>query len=130
MSEEQERLLREGDGFLSSQVSFDLEGPRKPVRRKSKKDDSEKTSKKRLADEQVTECPGCAAEIPEGDFVLLILSNFLFLIIVIFFLLFRLVCIHSEFSFLKRSLQYSGPISKLLFNADCINRFPSIRNLL
>jgi len=74
MSEEQERLLREGDGFLSSQVSFDLEGPRKPVRRKSKKDDSEKTSKKRLADEQVTECPGCAAEIPEGDFVEAILS--------------------------------------------------------
>ena len=74
MSEEQERLLREGDGFLSSQVSFDLEGPRKPVRRKSKKDDSEKTSKKRLADEQVTECPGCAAEIPEGEFVEAILS--------------------------------------------------------
>ena len=44
MSEEQERLLREGDGFLSSQVSFDLEGPRKPVRRKSKKDDSEGAS--------------------------------------------------------------------------------------
>jgi hypothetical protein len=74
MSEEQERLLREGDGFLSSQVSFDLEGPRKPVRRKSKKDESEKTSKKRLADEQVTECPGCAAEIPEGEFVEAILS--------------------------------------------------------
>ena len=74
MSEEQERLLREGDGFLSSQVSFDLEGPRKPVRRKSKKDDSGKISKKRIEDEKVTECPGCAAEIPEGDFVEAILS--------------------------------------------------------
>ena len=48
MSEEQERLLREGDGFLSSQVSFDLEGPKKPVRRKSKKDADGKTAKSEL----------------------------------------------------------------------------------
>ena len=53
MSEEQERLLREGDGFLASQVSFDLEGPKKPVRRKSKKDADGKTSKKRVEDDHV-----------------------------------------------------------------------------
>ena len=74
MSEEQERLLREGDGFLSSQVSFDLDGPQKPVRRKGKKDSTDKSSKKRLEEGQVTECPGCAADIPEGEFVEAILS--------------------------------------------------------
>ncbi len=74
MSEEQERLLREGDGFLSSQVSFDLEGPKKPVRRKSKKDSDERTAKKRVEDDQVTECPGCGSDIPEGEFVEAILS--------------------------------------------------------
>ena len=74
MSEEQERLLREGDGFLSSQVSFDLDGPQKPVRREGKKDSTDKSSKKRLEEGQVTECPGCAADIPEGEFVEAILS--------------------------------------------------------
>ena len=73
MSEEQERLLREGDAFLSSQVSFDLDEPRKPIRRKSKKDTTGTSSKKRI-DEQVTACPGCAADIPEGEFVEAILS--------------------------------------------------------
>ena len=74
MSEEQERLLREGDAFLSSQVSFDLDEPRKPIRRKSKKDTTGKSSKKRIDDGQVTACPGCAADIPEGEFVEAILS--------------------------------------------------------
>ncbi|MDE0707508.1 MAG: hypothetical protein OSB33_01020 [Candidatus Poseidoniales archaeon] len=74
MSEEQERLLREGDGFLASQVSFDLDGPQKPVRRKGKKDATDKASKKRLEEGHVTECPGCAADIPEGEFVEAILS--------------------------------------------------------
>ena len=74
MSEEQERLLREGDGFLASQVSFDLEGPKKPVRRKSKKDADGKTSKKRVEDDHVTECPGCGSDVPEGEFVEAILS--------------------------------------------------------
>ena len=74
MSEEQDRLLREGDAFLSSQVSFDLDGPRKPVRRKAKKDASGKASKKRVDEGKVTECPGCAADIPEGEFVEAILS--------------------------------------------------------
>ena len=74
MSEEQERLLREGDGFLSSQVSFDIDGPQKPVRRKANRDAAGKTAKKRLEDDQVTECPGCAADIPEGEFVEAILS--------------------------------------------------------
>jgi hypothetical protein len=74
MSEEQERLLQEGDAFLSSQVSFDLDGPQKPVRRNAKKDATGKTSKKRLEDGHVTECPGCAADIPEGEFVEAILS--------------------------------------------------------
>ena len=74
MSEEQERLLSEGDAFLSSQVSFDLEGPRKPVRRKSKKDKDGRASKKRIDGGEVSACPGCAAEIPEGEFVEAILS--------------------------------------------------------
>jgi hypothetical protein len=73
MSEEQERLLREGDAFLSSQVSVDLDEPRKP-RRKAKKDAAGKSSKKRIDDELVTACPGCAADIPEGEFVEAILS--------------------------------------------------------
>ena len=74
MSEEQERLLREGDAFLSSQVSFDLDEPRKPIRRKSKKDATGKSSKKRVDGGHVTACPGCAADIPEGEFVEAILS--------------------------------------------------------
>ena len=37
MSEEQERLLREGDGFLASQVSFDLEGPKSPQEENQRK---------------------------------------------------------------------------------------------
>ena len=37
MSEEQERLLREGDGFLASQVSFDLEGPKNPFEENQRK---------------------------------------------------------------------------------------------
>ena len=74
MSEEQERLLREGDAFLSSQVSFDLDGPKKPVRRKSKKDADGKASKRRVEDDLVTECPGCGSDIPEGEFVEAILS--------------------------------------------------------
>jgi len=74
MSEEQERLLREGDAFLSSQVSFDLDEPRKPIRRKSKKDSAGKSSKKRIDGGHVTACPGCAADIPEGEFVEAILS--------------------------------------------------------
>ena len=72
MSEEQDRLLREGDAFLSSQVSFDIDEPKKPVRRKSKKD--AKTATKRTGDDLVTACPGCASEIPEGEFVEAILS--------------------------------------------------------
>jgi hypothetical protein len=74
MSEEQDRLLREGDSFLASQVSFDIDEPQKPVRRRAKKQDSEMTSKKPVDDGHVTECPGCAAEIPEGEFVEAILS--------------------------------------------------------
>ena len=74
MSEEQDRLLREGDAFLSSQVSFDLDGPSKPVRRKAKNDATGKASKKRVEEGVVTECPGCAADIPEGEFVEAILS--------------------------------------------------------
>ena len=74
MSEEQDRLLREGDSFLASQVSFDIEEPQKPVRRRAKKEASGKASKKRVDDGHVTECPGCAAEIPEGEFVEAILS--------------------------------------------------------
>ena len=74
MSEEQDRLLREGDSFLASQVSFDIDEPQKPVRRRAKKEASGKTSKKRVDDGHVTECPGCAAEIPEGEFVEAILS--------------------------------------------------------
>ena len=74
MSEEQDRLLREGDSFLASQVSFDIDEPRKPVRRRAKKEDTGKASKKRVDDGHVTECPGCAAEIPEGEFVEAILS--------------------------------------------------------
>ena len=74
MSEEQDRLLREGDAFLSSQVSFDLDGPSKPVRRKAKNDATGKASKKRIEEGIVTECPGCAADIPEGEFVEAILS--------------------------------------------------------
>ena len=66
MSEEQDRLLREGDSFLASQVSFDIDEPQKPVRRRAKKEASGKTSKKRVDDGHVTECPGCAAEIQEG----------------------------------------------------------------
>ena len=72
MSEEQDRLLREGDAFLSSQVSFDIDEPKKPVRRKSKKDAG--AVNKRPGDDQVTACPGCASEIPEGEFVEAILS--------------------------------------------------------
>ena len=72
MSEEQERLLLEGDAFLSSQVSFDIEEPKKPTRRKSKKDRG--TAAKRPGDENVTACPGCASDIPEGEFVEAILS--------------------------------------------------------
>ena len=74
MSEEQDRLLREGDSFLASQVSFDIDAPQKPVRRKAKKEDTGKAVKKRIDDDHVTECPGCAAEIPEGEFVEAILS--------------------------------------------------------
>ena len=74
MSEEQERLLREGDGFLSSQVSFDIDSPKKPIRRKSKKEQDGKAAKKRVEDERVTECPGCGSDIPEGEFVEAILS--------------------------------------------------------
>ena len=74
MSEEQDRLLREGDSFLASQVSFDIDEPQKPVRRRSKKQDSGMASKKPVDDGHVTECPGCAAEIPEGEFVEAILS--------------------------------------------------------
>ena len=74
MSEEQDRLLREGDSFLASQVSFDIDEPQKPVRRRAKKEASGKTAKKRVDDGHVTECLGCAAEIPEGEFVEAILS--------------------------------------------------------
>jgi hypothetical protein len=74
MSEEQDRLLREGDSFLASQVSFDIDAPQKPVRRRAKKEDTGKAVKKRIDDGHVTECPGCAAEIPEGEFVEAILS--------------------------------------------------------
>ena len=74
MSEEQDRLLREGDSFLASQVSFDLDAPKKPARRKSKKDNDGKTTKKRVDGGHVTACPGCAADIPEGEFVEAILS--------------------------------------------------------
>ena len=74
MAEEQDRLLREGDSFLASQVSFDIEEPQKPVRRRARKEASGKASKKRVDDGHVTECPGCAAEIPEGEFVEAILS--------------------------------------------------------
>ena len=74
MSEEQERLLREGDGFLSSQVSFDIDSPKKPIRRKSKKEQDGKAAKKRVEDERVTVCPGCGSDIPEGEFVEAILS--------------------------------------------------------
>ena len=74
MSEEQDRLLREGDSFLASQVSFDIDEPKKPSRRRAKKEDTGKAVKKRIDDDHVTECPGCAAEIPEGEFVEAILS--------------------------------------------------------
>ena len=74
MSEEQDRLLREGDSFLASQVSFDIDEPQKPVRRRAKKEASGKAAKKRVDGGHVTECPGCAAEIPEGEFVEAILS--------------------------------------------------------
>ena len=74
MSEEQDRLLREGDSFLASQVSFDIDEPQKPVRRKTKKEAAGKATKKRVDGGHVTECPGCAAEIPEGEFVEAILS--------------------------------------------------------
>ena len=74
MSEEQDRLLREGDSFLASQVSFDIDEPQKPVRRKTKKEGTGKATKKRVDGGHVTECPGCAAEIPEGEFVEAILS--------------------------------------------------------
>ncbi|MCS5534656.1 MAG: hypothetical protein NZ802_02255, partial [Candidatus Poseidoniales archaeon] len=74
MSEEQDRLLREGDSFLASQVSFDIDEPQKPIRRRAKKEATGKAAKKRVDDGHVTECPGCAAEIPEGEFVEAILS--------------------------------------------------------
>ena len=74
MAEEQDRLLREGDSFLASQVSFDIDEPQKPVRRKTKKEAAGKATKKRVDGGHVTECPGCAAEIPEGEFVEAILS--------------------------------------------------------
>lgn len=74
MSEEQDRLLREGDAFLSSQVSFDIDEPRKPIRRKSKKDKDGKGEGAQTDDSRVTACPGCAADIPEGEFVEAILS--------------------------------------------------------
>ena len=74
MSEEQDRLLREGDSFLASQVSFDIDEPQKPIRRRSKKQDSGTAAKKPVDSGHVTECPGCAAEIPEGEFVEAILS--------------------------------------------------------
>ncbi|MED5487352.1 MAG: hypothetical protein VYB40_06640 [Candidatus Thermoplasmatota archaeon] len=71
MSEEQDRLLSEGDGFLTSQVSFDIDEPRKPVRRKQRK-----VSESESPNEEgpVTGCPGCGNDIPEGEFVEAMLS--------------------------------------------------------
>ena len=74
MSEEQERLLREGDAFLTSQVSFDIDEPRKPIRRRQKKNTGGKDDEEGSDDGHVTACPGCSADIPEGEFVEAILS--------------------------------------------------------
>ena len=74
MSEEQERLLREGDAFITSQVSFDIDEPQKPIRRKQKKDSSGNGDLENSDGGHVTACPGCSADIPEGDFVEAILS--------------------------------------------------------
>jgi hypothetical protein len=71
VSEEQDRLLSEGDGFLTSQVSFDIDEPRKPVRRKQRKvAESESLNE----EGPVTGCPGCGNDIPEGEFVEAMLS--------------------------------------------------------
>ena len=53
MSEEQERLLREGDGFLASQVSFDLEGPKKPAPTRDANVGRGKTLRRETADRPI-----------------------------------------------------------------------------
>lgn len=74
MPEDEKRVLMESDVFLSSQVSFDLDTPRKPVRRKVKKSDGRRPSRRKVEDERVSSCPGCGVEQPESEFVESILS--------------------------------------------------------
>ena len=71
VSEEQDRLLSEGEGFLTSQVSFDIDEQRKPVRRKKKRENENQDPGD---DGPVTGCPGCGNDIPEGEFVEAMLS--------------------------------------------------------
>jgi len=77
MDEEDEGKTLETAGFLSSQVSFDLDGKVAP-RRKSQSLDSKKTSRRERLDaiqyDEITSCPGCGSDIPEGEFVETILS--------------------------------------------------------
>ena len=78
MPEEDERVLLETDTFLSSQVSFDIEEPRKTAHRKDSRPSSRRPSKQpnpeESEDELVGSCPGCGADIEESEFVESILS--------------------------------------------------------
>ncbi len=77
MAKDDEGKTLETTGFLSSQVSFDLDGKVAP-RRKGRSEGSKKTSRREKLDsiqqDKVTSCPGCGSDIPEGEFVETILS--------------------------------------------------------
>ncbi|MDP6899610.1 MAG: hypothetical protein QGF94_02100 [Candidatus Thalassarchaeaceae archaeon] len=70
--DDEERIILDSDDFLSSQVSFDIEAPSKPVRRRQKKEKGDESIHD--TDELVTSCPGCGADLPESEFVEAILS--------------------------------------------------------
>ncbi|MEE2812005.1 MAG: hypothetical protein VX627_03135 [Candidatus Thermoplasmatota archaeon] len=70
--DDEERIILDSDDFLSSQVSFDIDAPSKPVRRRQKKEKDAEASHD--TDELVTSCPGCGSDLPESEFVESILS--------------------------------------------------------
>jgi hypothetical protein len=77
VDEEDDGRNVETTGFLSSQVSFDLDETASP-RRKDRDPGSKKSTRGARLDatqlEEISACPGCGSEIPEGEFVETILS--------------------------------------------------------
>lgn len=80
MAGKSEPKTLETTGFLSSQVSFDIEdtGERLRSARRKKSPVEPRPSKRRRSkrneDEVLDECPGCGSDIPESEFVDALLS--------------------------------------------------------